>query len=379
MHVLHSLDPGGMENGVVNISNGLDPEEFRSSIVCIRSSGAFAERLKDTVSVHSLQKRDKFDWRVVKRLREHIIDSKPDVLHSHNLGALIYSALANFGVSAGPSIIHGEHGELWPNETTPRQCLIRRIFYRRCKIIHGVSRGLATSLEALPLGLEEGQVKTILNGVDCENFRPHCDAEISQLREEHGLPPGGPIIGNFGSFNRNKNHGLLIEAFEILAEFDPTVVLLLVGDGGHIQDKVRARGLGSRFADRIVFAGFQLDPSPWYAVIDVLVLPSMYEGLSNAMLEAMASGVPCLACPACGAGEVIDSEFNGILADMPNAQVLATTIQGMLNDQARLKQLAEKARITAEEKFSLSGMVENYAAVYRECAVCALQAKVANN
>ena len=128
MHVVYSLGPGGMENGVVNIANGLQGECFQTTIVCIRSTGPFVERLAAGIDVVCLEKSEGFDWSAIKRLRRLIDAQKPDLMHTHNLGALMYASLARGLLRRCPAIVHGEHAELNAGETTFRQRLLRRWF-----------------------------------------------------------------------------------------------------------------------------------------------------------------------------------------------------------------------------------------------------------
>jgi len=133
-----------------------------------------------------------------------------------------------------------------------------------------------------------------------------------------------------------------------------------------MEESIRKRAAGSAFAPRIHFAGFQGDPRAWYRALDLLVLPSVNEGLSNALIEAMACGVPALAHVACGNGEVIEDSVNGFLRDLSTVDRLREALTGVLAKGDTLREVGKAARGTVEARFGFAGMVAGYERLYRE-------------
>jgi sugar transferase (PEP-CTERM/EpsH1 system associated) len=363
LHVVFSLEPGGLENGVVNLANGLDRARFRTTICCLERVGHFAERLQPDVAVECLEKRSGFDPRSVVRLAGLLRRVRPDVIHTHNLGPLIYTVLAR---STDPRLIrtrilHGEHGALQSDELSPKRLRQRKLFYRFCRNVHTVSGSLREHL--IEFGLPQAKISAILNGVDCGRFSPAADRRAS--REALGLSSEAIVIGAVGRLVAQKRQLLLIEAFARTVERGrEDTHLLLLGDG---PDKERVLTAIEPHGDRITWAG-QRDPAPFYRAMDLLVMPSVREGLSNVLLEAMASGVPCLSHPACGAGEVITDGQNGILRPMESAEDLATALEELLASPGLLGALGQQARRTAVEHFSLNVMVAGYQRLYEQVA-----------
>src|ERR1700733_14976359 len=141
LHVVTSLDPGGMENGVVNMAGALERRGFEMHIACLEREGAFAGRLPAPDRVQVMGKTQGFSRRAAVRLASEISRIRPAVVHSHNLGPLIYGSLATaFGLRC--PLIHGEHSQLTPDERLPRRLRQRRWLYRGCRLIHAVSRGI---------------------------------------------------------------------------------------------------------------------------------------------------------------------------------------------------------------------------------------------
>jgi len=358
LHVVHSLDAGGMENGVVNVSGALSAAGFEMHVCCLARGGRFVERFPDRARVHILDKPEGFSLATVAALSRLIRQLSPDVIHTHNFGPLIYAALAG-----GHSILHGEHGELTPSELAPHRRLLRRFLYRRTARIHTVSHSLRECL--FRHGFPAAKIDVVVNGVDTASFQP---GPKTDARREAGLPADALLLGLIGRFGPYKRHVALIDAFDQLAPAHPTIALLFVGAGGPLEEATRRRATTSAFASRIHFAGFQADPRVWYRAIDLLVIPSTNEGLSNALLEAMACGIPALCHTACGNQDVIQEAVNGFLRDLTTPQQLLNTLAAVLADPASLAALGRAARLTVESRFTFTAMVAGYERLYSQVA-----------
>jgi glycosyltransferase involved in cell wall biosynthesis len=363
LHVVFSLEPGGMENGIVNVSAALPATDFEIHACCLARAGEFAARFPNPDHIHVIGKREGFSLSGVAALSRHIRQLSPDVIHTHNLGPLIYTALA---MPSAP-ILHGEHAELTPGELAPHRLLLRRLLYRRVRRVHTVSHSLKDSLTSH--GFPAGRIDVIVNGVDVSRFSPGPKAEA---RREFGLPPDAMILGLVGRFGAFKRHIELIEAFDQLAPSHSSLALLFAGGGGPMEEQVRARAASSPYFSRIHFTGFLKDTRSAYRVLDLLVIPSTNEGLSNALLEAMASGVPALAHTACGHGEVIQDPTNGCLRDLSTPTLLREALDGILSTPAKLAPAGRAARETIEERFTIPGMVAGYENLYRQVASASL-------
>lgn len=358
LHVVFSLDPGGMENGIVNLASHLPPADFTVGFACLSRPGALAARLPGRCPVRAFGRRGGFSFGAWWHLRRLLGEMRPDVLHTHNLGPLIYGALA--AVGRPTTIIHGEHAELTAADLRPRRLRQRRVLYRFCRRVHVVSSGLRDQLQAL--GLAGQQLVTILNGVDTDRFQPAPQAAI---RQRLGLAADGPLIGMVGRFGPFKRHRLALDGFAAFRAAGGRARLLLVGAGGPEEPTVRQAAAASPWRDDIHFAGFQLDPVPWYQAMDLLLIASTNEGLSNAMLEAMACGVPVLTHATCGCREVVTDGADGIIARLDDAPAVADALAAALRDPDRREQLGAAARLTVARRFSLRAMVDHYADLYR--------------
>jgi glycosyltransferase involved in cell wall biosynthesis len=212
MHLVNSLDAGGMENGVVNMAHSLHGNRFAISVACLERKGAFANRLPPGVEIFELGKSGGFSVRLLPALRREATRLRPHVIHTHNLGPLLYAGCAKVCGGLGAAILHGEHSQLTESEKRGKRLLQRRLFYRLCSAVHTVSED--QHRELIALGLRHARLLAIPNGVDTERFRP---LDRRACRERFGLPGEGRVIGLVGRFGVHKGHERLLRAFEILA------------------------------------------------------------------------------------------------------------------------------------------------------------------
>lgn len=358
LHVVNSLDPGGMENGVVNMAQALAGRGFEMHCACLENRGAFAARLPHPERVEVLGKSGGFSPRAALRLARAIRRLRPDVVHSHNLGALIYTALASAGGRLA-TIIQGEHSQLTPDELTPRRLRQRHSLYRSCRAIHTVAHPMRAEL--LGLGFPAEKITVIPNGVDTARFAP---GERTAARQGLSLPADALCLGIVGRFGPFKRHAVLLDAFDEIASRFPTAHLVIAGTGGSEETAVRTRAQAAPYAARIHWLGFQSDPSLCYRALDLLVIPSVNEGLSNVALEAMSSGVPVLANLGCGHEHIFTTGREGLIADLSHPASLATELSALLTTPERLVDFGEKARTRILGHFSLGSMADAYAALY---------------
>lgn len=358
LHVVDSLAAGGMENGIANMAHALEPCGFEMHVACLSRRGVFAERMPVPDRVIALDKQNGFSPAVVWRLARQILRVRPALIHSHNLGPLIYSSLATLGGRSVP-LLQGEHSQLTADERSSRRLRQRRILYKACKSVHTVSQNMRTEL--LALGFPQAKVQAIHNGVDTERFSPGCRAEARRL---WNIPEKSLVIGMVGRFGPFKGHHVLLDAFDRLAPQFPDLHLLITGGGGSEEQKVRERIQNSSLRLRIHLTGFQSEPRECYRAFDLLVIPSINEGLSNAALEAMACGIPVLGNPGCGHEEIVTHGEEGWIADLRTPEKLAAELAAHLTQAESLLQCGRRARQKVEAQFSLRSMAAAYEHLY---------------
>lgn len=354
-HVLLSLEPGGLENGVVNIVNGLDPTLFRSSVCCLKRSGAFASRIqRDDVEVQSMGLGQGNDWRLPLRLARLFRASRPDIVHTRNVESFFYAGVAA-RLAGVPVLVHSEHGRTFDDR--PLRFHAQRVLSRGADGIFAVSSQLRDDL-VRHVGLPARRVDVLHNGVDHRRF---ASADRRTARAALGLPEQAFVVGSVGRLAAVKNYPMLLRACAALRADD--IWLVLAGEGPErstLERLVEELGL----AGRVRLLGHRDDVSQVLAALDVFALPSRSEGMSNTLLEAMAAGLPAVVTRVGGNPEILRDAIDGELVGDDDAAAFAQALGRLARDPSRRAAMGESARRRVAEAFSIEAMVERYARYY---------------
>jgi len=180
------------------------------------------------------------------------------------------------------------------------------------------------------------------------------------VRQEMGVLPDDFVVGIVARLDAIKNHGALIDAVNQVAQSRPGVKLVVVGDGPE------AATLKARAGDHVRFLGYRSDTARLMQGVDLFVLPSFNEGISNTILEAMATGLPVIASNVGGNPELVCDEENGRLIDPEEPGQMANIIGQYIESTSLCKLHGTKGRKRMIERFSVASMVRQYESVYRE-------------
>lgn len=361
IHILDSLNIGGLENGIVNLINGSDDNEFIHEICCLKRSGAAAKRIKKNIKIYELNKKEGNDWGLYYRLVKLIKRAKPDIIHTRNWGAI--DGLIAAKIAGVKKIIHGEHG--W-NNCDPKGMNKKRRIIRKGLSVH-VDRFIAVSHD-LGSWLREScwikseKISTIINGVDVEKYNPKGDGK--RIRSVLGLKDE-VILGTVGRLDPIKNFDILIQAFSELKYGRNKVKLLIAGEGKE-RKKLERIASETGVKDRVVFLGERDDLSNIYKIMDVFILPSRNEGISNTILEAMATGIPVIAAKVGGNVELIEHNITGLLVSPESADAIKKALSFYLTHPEIMKEQGRNARNKAVTNFSLSKMINDYSMIYKQ-------------
>lgn len=358
VHVVHSLATGGLENGVVNLVNRSDPA-FRHVIVCLTSAGVMRYRLNPTVEVFSIGKGAGHDpravWRLVKLLRR----LSPAIVHSRNWAA--FDGVPAARLAGVAVVVHGEHGRdiTDPHGRNLRRKLARRLLSPLVSRFVTVTRDLERWLVE-DVRVAKRKVLTIPNGVDLSRFA-HGDPR--EAREKLRLPAAALVVGTVGRLDPVKDQAALVHALAALLPAHPEALLVVAGDGPCRNDLMRlALDLGVERQIRLL--GDCPDVPLVLSAMDVFVLPSVAEGMSNTVLEAMASSLPVVATRVGGNPEMIEERVTGRLVPSRDVAALIEAVAAYLDDP-HLRALHGKAsRQRVSERFGLDRMCRAYTALY---------------
>jgi sugar transferase (PEP-CTERM/EpsH1 system associated) len=370
MHVVYRFGVGGLENGIVNLINLLPHEEFRHSVVALTECDPrFCERVtRSDVDFIELKKPPGQGWRVFRRIGRLFSERRPAIVHTRNLAALEMQVPAWF--AGVPVRLHGEHGRDMsdPDGTSARYRVLRRLLAPFVTQYVALSADLEHYLvDAIGIGAD--RVSRICNGVDERKFSP--SARLAAVDSPADAPL---VVGTVGRLDEVKGQHILVEAVAALLRDAPgrraRLRVVICGDGptrASIESCIASHGL----QDVVEVLGERADVPDVLRSLDVFLLPSLAEGISNTILEAMACGLPVVATDVGGNSELVAEGESGYLVPPADPHALAAAIARYLDDAELRRRHGREARAEIERTFSLSGMVRRYGDLYRAALTAA--------
>ena len=366
VHVIYSLGTGGLENGLVNLINRSPPERYRHAIICLTTSGDFASRLTvPQVQIVSLHKRPGHDLGVYWRLWRSLRRLRPDIMHTRNLAALEMHLVGL--LIPGLRHVHGEHGrDIYDLDgSNQRYRRLRRWIAPLVDRFITVSRDLYEWL-TVTVGIAGSKVEQIYNGVDHTLFSPRTGDRPDVF------PPGflrepAFVVGTVGRLAAVKDQATLLRAVQSMLRDRPqwlgSVRVLIVGDGP-LRGELERLARELEIEQVVWFAGDRSDVPQLLRAMDLFVLPSLAEGISNTVLEAMASGLPIVATRTGGNPELVEEDLSGHLFPVGDQRALAEILTRMIDQPGAARTMGQAARRRTLERFDWQRTVDEYLAVY---------------
>jgi sugar transferase (PEP-CTERM/EpsH1 system associated) len=376
VHILHRFDTGGLENGVVNLINHLPAAAFRHKVVALTEVTEFRHRLQDAgVECVALHKAPGHGARLYPQLWRLLRAWRPAVVHTRNLAALEMQVAA--WAARVPVRIHGEHGrdvEDMDGSSRHHQRL-RRLYAPFVQRYVALSQDLASYLTQR-VGISPHRVAQIYNGVDDHLFRPPAGARPA-ISAAPFAAPDHFLIGTVGRMQTVKHQLLLVRAFVRMLALAPSlrgrVRLVMVGEGP-LRTEAQALLDAAGVAGLAWLPGERRDVADVMRGLDCFVLPSLAEGISNTILEAMATGLPVVATAVGGNPELVVAGTTGTLVPSDDVEALARALTAVASDPVRAQAMGRAGRAEVERRFSLQAMVSGYQDLYeRQLAAASLQ------
>ena len=336
-----------------DLAVGLDRGDFKVRAACLGPSGPVVEELlQKGVKTHCLAAAGPWDIRIFYRLAKLIGRFRPHIIHSFlahaNVAArLTASAIGTANVVA--SIHTAERQKRWHLIAETLTCRLSRI-----TVCVSPSVGRYTALKS---HVPPGRLAVIQNGIDCELYERAQSIDKTFL----GLDPAKKTIVFVGRLDSVKGLDLLINAMSQLV--DQNVQLLIVGDGPELNrlKKLTAR---LRFESIVKFAGHQSNIPGILTACDIFAMPSRWEGLGIAAIEAMAAGLPVVASRTYGLVDVVKHNVTGLLVETGDLDAFADGLRNMLNDPQKAKRLGTAGKERARSIFRVDQMVRSYEKLY---------------
>jgi len=366
LHVMNRFDTGGLENGVVNLINHMPAEAFRHAVLALTEVTDFKQRVKRAdVEFIALQKPPGQGFWQFPKLYRLFKQLQPAIVHSRNLAALEVQLPA--WAAGVPVRIHGEHGRDvgdldGSNKTYQR---VRRFYKPFVNHYVALSRDLQSYLVDA-IGVAPERITQAYNGVDMERFRPAVDGP-ERIEGCPFDPKAHWIVGTVGRMAEVKDQTLLARAFIEALRREPAlrdrVRLVMIGEGPL---RARAQALldDAGVADLAWLPGERSDVPAVMRGLHLFVLPSLAEGISNTILEAMASGLAVLATEVGGNADLIAAGETGLLVPAAQPEPMAAWMVELASSPERAQAMGRAGRARVEQKFSMAAMMRNYQGVY---------------
>ncbi len=360
LHVITGLEIGGAERVMLETARYQKAEGHEVSVCALRPGGPLEPAVREVCSVfttnmgHALT--PQVVWRLARLMRRGRYDIVQSYLYQANLVARVAARLA--GVPVNISSVRCSY--TWLNW---KHFLVDRWTAHLADCITSVSeatRQFSIEREGLPAV----KIVTLRNGIDVSRFDAFDKAAArASLRAELGYAPDDLVICMTGRLHEQKGHTYLFQAAGQLKDRYPHLRVLVIGDGPQraaLEVECQARGL----AGVVTFLGMRKDVPQLLAASDLFAFPSLYEGMPNAVLEAMAMSLPVVASTADGTVEIIESESHGLLVPPADAQALNVALERLLADPALRQQFAEAGRRRVVEDFTFQKTMQATEALY---------------
>lgn len=350
---------GGAEKNLYDVTTNLEKDNFSVSVIAFKAGEVAAKLTKIGIPVHVVPILKIFSLKTIKLLWALYTDlkkAKPDLVVTYHHDADIAGGVAAW-LARVPRIISSRRDMGYQLQT-------KHIwFYRLSGVIFHkfitVSRAVAEEI-AKREWISAKKIAVIHNGLNMDEFLPDKSTRV-ELRASFAVTPEQLLVGCVASFRPIKGQMFLVQAVAKLLPTYPQLKVLFVGyndnDYGH-EVKAEAAALG--IAPRCIFAGMRGDVPSLLNAFDIFVVPSIHEGFSNAIIEAMASELPVIAARSGGNPEAVVDGKTGLLFEAENSHDLVRKLEILCQDSSRRLDMGKSGKTQVQERFQLEGMVSRY-------------------
>ena len=358
LQIIPTLDRAGAEKQLCLLAQGLPRDEFDVHVCALTRGGPLADELAEAgIPTVVIGKRWKLDPQAFWRLVEEVARLQPDLIHTWMFAANTYGFAAARACGVKNLVAGQRCVDPWKSRL---QLRIDRALARRCRRVIVNSEGVRDFY--VRHGTPAERVQVIPNGVA---LAAPPETSRRQLLAELDLPEGARLIGLVGRLWPQKRVKNAIWSADLLKVIRDDVHLLVIGDGPH-RDRLRRYRDQVRIRDKVHFLGERGDVPRLMPHFDLLWSTSAYEGQSNAILEAMAAGVPVVATDIPGTRELVLPGVTGHLVPVGDRAAFAKHTDHLLNDPATAARFGAAARERVQKEFSVEKMVSRHAELYRE-------------
>jgi len=361
VHIVPDIGIGGLSKVVLDICRNLDKKNYNISVYAIRKyeEEFTPDFIKAGINVaYGLKKGQNKGYGVFLKIAKYLKIVQADIVHTHNTAAFLDGTIGAM-LADVPVRIHTDHARLYPDKT--RYQIAEKIMSKYVAKIVAVSEHTKQDLIKYQR-ISEDKIVVIPNGIDLGEIKKIVPED---KKRELGIKYGAPVIGLGVRLEEQKGIKYLIRAMPYILNKYPETVCLIAGEGSkryELEEEAKKHGL----KDSIKFLGVRRDMTEILQIIDIYVLPSIWEGLPLVVLEAMAAGKAIIATNVGGNSTAIINEYNGLLIPSRNVEAIADGILRFLKEPNFAAEMSKNAYRTFNERFTVDKMVNQYEMLYAD-------------
>ncbi len=353
MFVITSMPVGGAETLLVNLLKRLDRSLISPELCCLKEMGPLGEVAANDVTVHSGLIRNKYDHRILSRMRKLLDQQRIDAIVTVGAGDKMFWGRLAAWMEGLPVVLSALHSTGWPDTIGRLNRSLTPMTDGFIAVAAEHSRHLIEQ-ERFP----EHKVNVIPNGVDTYRFRSLPDSGLV-LRNDLGIPPNAPVCGIVAALRPEKNHTLFLRAAAIAAKQRPDAHYIIVGDGDQ-REALERTAIEAGVASCTHFVGSRSDIPKVLSAFDVFSLTSHNEANPVSILEAMACELPVVATDVGSVAESVNDGVTGYLVKPGDAEALAQRWLELFSDRDLNRSMGAAGRSAVESNWSLDRMVAGY-------------------
>jgi sugar transferase (PEP-CTERM/EpsH1 system associated) len=362
LHIYQNSKIGGIQQQLINLLNAYDKDVFNPIFCCLSPLHEIGQEMQrsgvETIALNR-KRYHKVSPGIVMDLYRIMKEKNIHVVRTHKYRSNLYGRIAAW-LAGVPVVVASVHGNYRTDKRFEHK-IVNKLLYHVTDRIIAVSESIREDIIKFD-NLDPSKIMVFRNGVNLERF---CDKGRSKtILRELSLPDDAMILGFIGRLVINKGVGYLLDAFHKVKQKNKNIKLLLVGDGV-LMDELKAKAQRSGLSEDVIFTGSRRDIVDILSTIDVFVMPSIAEGLPNALLEAMAVGKPIVASAVGGIPEVIKDEVTGMLVRPGDAEALAEALNKAIDDREIAEKMGLEARKLVQSNYSIDATARRWESLYR--------------
>lgn len=364
IRIMHLISSGGLfgaEKVMLSLASNMNWDGVKSRVVAVKNCRnihleVIDEARKRNIPNGVIESKGRLDLKSISQLVNIIKQNNISLVHSHNYKAdfigLLAAKIARIPIVATNHLWNG--GDIRVKLYEFLDGIILGCFADK---IIAVSNSIKKDM--LKRGIPDSKIEVIFNGIEAEK------SEQEPLNNGFGINEGTTVIGVVARLSQEKGHRFLLEGMREILRHKPNINLLIIGEGA-LEGELKKQAEGLGISKETIFAGYQDDMHRIYPLIDILVQPSLKEGLPMALLEAMAFGKAIVATNVGGVGALIKDRYTGLLINPASSEEICNAVSSLIDDANLRKRLGENASQFVKENYSLEKMLASYRKVYED-------------